>query len=575
MRQQTSTKTNNFQYLFSAWLLIIISSTIPTFATTYYVDNNMGNDLNTGFSPSTPWQTLTKVNSFLFSANDSVLFVRNGVWRGQLIPQSGSIEGYITYSDYGLGAKPLLLGSVNKSATSDWISEGGNIWRCTVIFSTDIGNLIFNNATSFGIKKWSQPNLLAQGDYWYDLISGNLKVFSTVNPASFYSDIECAQRNHIINQQNVSYAVFTNLSLKYGAAHGFGGGNTNHLIIRACEISYIGGGDLNQDGSNIRFGNGIEFWANAHDNTVEQCKIWEIYDTGLSNQNSGNIVQQYNIYYKNNIIYNCALASFEYWNKPASSTTTNIHFENNTCVNAGCGWGTQRPDKVGAHVLLSYNEAITDSIFIRNNIFHKANVCLAMPSTWNTTDGYQKLKLSNNCYFQSSATDTIAFLFFSTAYNSDSFTDFQTFTGHDVNSFINDALFINYSGNDFHITSTSPVINQGFTTNILNDFNNEIRISSSIDIGADEYYPNTSIDSEPLKNKLFYVYPNPATETLTIEFSEYNSNVQVQIYNSIGVLIKEIEIINTLQINITDLPSGLYYVHLKNKLQQTRKLIKL
>ncbi|MDP2385141.1 MAG: T9SS type A sorting domain-containing protein [Bacteroidota bacterium] len=566
-------KTINLQKAFFAFVFTLLTSITSTFATTYYVDNNAGNDLNNGLSTGSPWQTLIKVNSFLFSPNDSILFIRNGVWRGQLIPQSGSVLGYITYSDYGTGAKPLFLGSVNKSATSDWINEGGNIWRCSGTFSTDIGNLIFNNTTSFGIKKWSQLDLVTQGDYWYDLSSGKLKIFSTINPAFFYSDIECAQRNHIIYQQNVSYAVFNNLSLKYGAAHGFGGGNTQYLNIRACEISYIGGGDLNQDGSNIRFGNGIEFWGNAHDNTVEQCKVWEIYDTGLSNQNQGSTVQQYTIYYKNNIIYNCALASFEYWNKPASSTTANIHFENNTCVNAGYGWGTQRPDRVGVHILLSYNEANTDSIFIRNNIFYKANACLAMPSTWNTTNGYQKLKLSNNCYYQLSPTDTVAFLFFSSAYNTSSFTTYQTNTGQDIGSFINDPLFVNYSSNDFHIISTSPVINQGYPTGILNDFDTEARVSS-IDIGADEFYPNTSVIVGQLINKSLSIFPNPATETLTINLTGKNSTVQVQIFNPMGMLLKEFEVPESAKINIADLPSGLYFIHIKNHPHQMLKFIK-
>jgi len=568
-----SIKTNELQKTFLLFLFTVLTSISSTLATTYYVDNNAGNDLNNGLSVGSPWQTLTKVNSFLFSPNDSILFIRNGVWRGQLIPKSGSVLGFITYSDYGTGEKPLFLGSVNKSATSDWINEGGNIWRCSVIFSTDVGNLIFNNATSFGIKKWNQLDLLIQDDYWYDLSSGKLKIFSATNPASFYSDIECAQRNHIIYQQNVSYAVFNNMSLKYGAAHGFGGGNTQYLIIRACDISYIGGGDLNQDGSNIRFGNGIEFWANAHDNTVEQCKIWEIYDTGLSNQNQGSTVQQYNISYKNNIVYNCALASFEYWNKPASSTTANIHFENNTCVNAGYGWGIQRPDRVGVHILLSYNEATTDSIFIRNNIFYKANTCLAMPSTWNSTDGYQKLKLSNNCYYQTSPTDTVAFLFFSTAYNTSSFSTYQTNTGQDVNSFINDPLFINYSSNDFHIVATSPVINQGYSTGILNDFDNETRLPV-IDIGADEFYPFTTRVEGQLNKHTFSIFPNPTTETLTINLTDIKGTEQVQIFNSMGGLLKEFKITESTQINIDDLPSGLYFIHIKIYSPQMLKFIK-
>lgn len=554
-------------------VICILSTITPSFATTYYVDSNAGNDLNNGLSTGSAWQSLTKVNSFMFSPNDSILFIRNGVWRGQLIPKSGSALGHITYADYGTGAKPVFLGSVNKSLMSDWIHEGGNIWRCADTFLTDVGNLIFNNATSFGIKKWNLMDLVSQGDYWFNRSNGQLKIFSATHPATYYADIECAVRNHIVLFQNVSYVVFNNLSLKYGAAHGFGGGNTHHLIIRACDISYMGGGDLDQDGSNVRFGNGIEFWGNAHDNTVEQCKIWEIYDAGLSNQNHTNTVQQYNIRYQNNIIYNCALASFEYWNKPATSTTSDIYFENNTCVNAGYGWGVQRPDRVGAHVLLSYNEAITDSIFIRNNIFYNANACLAMPSTWNTTDGYQKLVLRNNCYYQAIPTDTLVFLFYSSAFNSSSFANYQSTTGQDVGSFINDPLFVNYQGNDFHITATSPLINQGYPTGILNDYDNEIR-TLPIDIGADEYYPFTHVNEAQVRQTVFCVFPNPATDIITIISSDNNSQTPIQIYNVMGVLVKEHELSETTQIDIRSLQSGLYFIHFKNHPHQVGKFVK-
>lgn len=565
---------NKFQKILYSFVLAVLTSFGSAFAATYYVDNNLGSDLNNGLSSGSPWQNLTKVNSFVFSPMDSILFVRGGVWRGQLIARSGSALGHITYSDYGMGAKPLILGSVNKSATSDWIDEGENIWRCSITFSTDIGNLIFNDATLFGIKKWNQLNLLIQGDYWYDLSNGTLKIFSSSNPASFYSDIECALRSHIVLHQNVSYATFNNLSLKYGAAHGFGGGNTQNLIIRACDLSYIGGGDLNMDGSNIRFGNGIEFWGNAHDNIVEQCKIWEIYDTGLTNQNQGSTVEQYNIYYRNNILFNCALASYEYWNKPISSTTANIHFENNTCANAGYGWGTQRPDRVGVHILLSRNEAATDSIFIRNNVFYKANACLAIPSTWNTTDGYQNMILSNNCYYQPSPTDTIVFLFFSQAYNSSAFSTYQTNTGHDINSFISDPLFVNYAANDYHIVSNSPLIDQGYPTAIPNDFDNEGRVFP-IDVGADEFYVNTSAIDDKLIHQSLSVSPNPAAKTLTINLTGKSGTEQIHIVNSCGMLLKEFEINGTTQINVDDLPMGLYFIQFNTHSRQTIRFIKL
>ena len=46
--------------------------------------------------------------------------------------------------------------------------------------------------------------------------------------------------------------------------------------VRVVELR----GDLDMDGSNVRFGNGIEFWGGAHDHLVEGNRIWEIYDSG-------------------------------------------------------------------------------------------------------------------------------------------------------------------------------------------------------------------------------------------------------------------------------------------------------
>src|SRR5450759_220778 len=44
--------------------------------TTYYVDNcvTVGNNSNSGTSPSTPWLTVSKVNASTFSAGDTISF---------------------------------------------------------------------------------------------------------------------------------------------------------------------------------------------------------------------------------------------------------------------------------------------------------------------------------------------------------------------------------------------------------------------------------------------------------------------------------------------------------------------
>ena len=449
----------------------------------------------------TAWKSLTKVSYLAaLSPGDTVKFKRGGVWRGQLLPKNGSAAAYITYSDYGTGAKPLFLGSVNKSSTNDWISEGGNIWRSAQASTVDVGNLIFNGATSFGRKKWvaSGPSgLLTQGDFWWDKFGTQTgKIYSTNNPASVYSDIEAAIGNHIVYEQLNSYIIFENLALKYGSANGFEIRNTHHTIIRDCDISYIGGSET---GVQVRYGNAIQFWANSNDNTVERCKIWEIYDTGISPQcnDSGGAAQQYNLFYRNNLIWNCSLASVEIWVNAfgSSSSLSNIFFENNTCVNAGGGWGdAQRPDHLaesgaGSQVLFGHNSAITTSIFIRNNIFYKSRNILFVNNTSVQTMSFTTMDY--NCWSTENTTDPIAVFYTPTSltiWTNYQFDAYRTATNTDLHSFTADPLFSNPSTNDFHLTAGSPCRDTGINTGITVDFElTPVPQGGFYDVGADEF----------------------------------------------------------------------------------------
>jgi len=69
------------------------------------------------------------------------------------------------------------------------------------------------------------------------------------------------------------------------------------------------------------------------------------------------------------------------------------------------------------------------------------------------------------------------------------------------------------------------------------------------------------------------IYPNPASENITI-ISPKNQEIEiVRIYNTLGSLVKEIEL-TTNQINISDLVNGVYFIRFKNYPQQTLKFIK-
>ena len=536
--------------------LIIFTSllTINSTAATYYISSNTGNDLNSGTTAGLAWKTLNKINSFSFSVGDSILFKRNEIWRGQLSPQSGlpGVNNY--YGAYSTGEKPTILGSLNFSDISNWTNIGGNIWKCDTTFATDIGNIVFDNATSVGFKKWNLADLQNQNDFWFDLSSNELMIYSTSNPGSIYTEIELALRKDIVNHQNRSFITFENLSVKYGAAHGFGGGNTSNIIISSCDISYIGGGDLNMDGT-IRYGNGVEFWGNASNNTVSKCKIWEIYDTGITNQNHTIPVSQNNIKYQNNLIWNCGLSSFEFWCKPSTSTVDDIYFENNTCLFAGSGWGIQRPDYYGVHVLISGNIAQTDTVYIRNNIFFEAQRTIY--AFQDSANG--QYELDYNVIYQPTANDTL-FAFFPsnqiyTYLDSSAYTNTLN---KDVNSIFGNPDFTNLTGLNFSLLNTSIAIDAGTNTNIIDDFEYTPRpVNGIYDIGAYEFSGPLEI-SENEFSKTIAVYPNPTNSSFRVSFIQ-KSECLLNIYDIMGQRIMSIDSYsNNQEIKIGNISNGTY-----------------
>ena len=538
-------------------------------AADYFVNDRTGNDTNSGLSPVIAWKSLDRVNTATLLPGDRVFFARDGVWRGQLIPVSGSKSGTVIYVDYGEGEKPLILGSENRSAVTDWVDEGNNIWKSAAAFTTDVGNLIFGQGSSFGFKKWADTELLKQGDFCFDKDSLVVRIYSIGNPANVYHDIECAIRRDIIDETGKSYILYRNLALRYGGDHGIGGGNTHHITVSCCDISYTGGGDL--DGvTNTRFGNGIEFWANAHDNVVERCRIYEIYDSGLTNQNKEDGVQQFNIIYRNNMIWNCSMASYEYFNRPASSSAHRIYFINNTCVNSGYGWGgEQRPDPKGGGILVWSTEAPTDSMFFLNNIICRARRTLVFVDP--ATMPLSGLFLDYNCYRQD--VDSTVAEIYPTRYDSAHFSQYREATGWDGNSFIADPRFTEPLAMNFHILGNSPCIDHGINVDNRNDIDGDARVADSIDIGADEFHRISGIAEGPGKGR-FRIYPVPVQTELTIVPSEQDGELQITISDMLGVVRKQAWIFGPTKVDVSALPSGIYFISDQHGSCSSRTFIK-
>lgn len=575
---------------------------------TFYVDSEAGQDQNGGQSPQSAWRSLDRVNTAELKPGDTVRFRCGGQWRGSLAPASGEAGKPVTYTSYGEGEKPRILGSVPRNRPEDWVKAGENLWAtlpleyrlgeevldlrgaawnrhqeegakvtltpvheaegdflriactssgtatnhvqlwgpapavkkgdCLILtfrarsskpfrfpgvaiqsgkapwpsygrsagdrpigevwethqvpidvtesaedgqlhvsvggllpadavfdfqplnlrratpslsdpLTVDVGNIIFDGGKVCGWKKWSLADLAKPYDYFYDGASQRVYLYSDVAPTEKHPSIELALARHVVNQSGKHHVVYDGLAVMYGAAHGFGGGDTHDLTIRNCDLGFIGGAHqfTRPDGHPVRFGNAIEFWGAARDNLVEGCRIWEVYDAALTNQGRGADSRQINITYRNNLIRN-AEYSFEYWNNPESAVTENIRFVNNTCIDAGVCWAhAQRPDQNGSHLMFYTNTAATKGIEIRYNVF-----CGVTDWGCRYSSGWTVLpEMDYNLWF--STTGVMAYWFKDKIAGFDAYR--QT-SGLDAHSRFADPQFVDPSQGDYRLGPKSP-----------------------------------------------------------------------------------------------------------------------
>jgi hypothetical protein len=438
------------------------------------------------------------------------------------------------------------------------------------LLTMDVGNIIFNNESFCGIKVWDETALDKQGEFWYDENNETLKLYSVSNPALYYSDIELALRQNIIDISYKSYIVFDNLDLRYGAVDGVQGINTHHIWIKDMDISYMGGGDQYGGTETVRFGNGVSFLVGAHDNIVERCTFNQIYDAAMSPQ-GGSAPQGfevYNLYFRNNIVRNCEY-SFEFWAQSDKATVSNVYFVNNTCMNAGGGWGhAQRPDPNGNHLMFFSNDATTSSFYVINNIFCNST---EEGVRWARIDNISEVFMDNNCWFETSG--NIARIENNYYDYGSQWEEYKATTQQDIHSIAADPLL----APDYTLLDNSPCINAGSTISSVNqDYNGVSRPQGNkYDIGAFESNVLTTLENASKIDKVL-LYPNLVNNFLTIETPGLDIASKLYIYNINGQELMSQQIDQTkMEIDLSNLLPGVYILRIINdKSVEVRKIIK-
>ncbi len=101
-------KTHRF---LSFFCLLTGLFTFNLYAKDYYISNNGDDDAN-GKSPSSSFQSITKLNDIRFKPGDTIFLNAGDYFTGTLmLTRSGSKEKPIVITSYGSGAKPVLSGS--------------------------------------------------------------------------------------------------------------------------------------------------------------------------------------------------------------------------------------------------------------------------------------------------------------------------------------------------------------------------------------------------------------------------------------------------------------------------------
>jgi len=391
-----------------AEILNSASETAITAGTVYYVSNG-GNDTNSGKSAKTAWASLSKVSLADLKSGDLVLFERDGSWRGNLKAKAG-----VTYSAYGSGDKPKIIGSLqNYSIRDKWKATGTpNVYVYDQVFSNDAGVLVFNEGEFYTTKKvigidgftGDISQLKNDLEMYHGITDKKIYLYSgNGNPADRFPSIEFCLKEHIIRLEGDHVAI-DNLCLKFGGAHGISSGSRNGLKVTNCELGWIGGSIQRET---TRYGNAVEIYGACSDYVVDHCYIYQIYDAGVTHQyknyTSSQPVIMENVRYSNNLIEYCSYSIEYFLDQPLSEgdVMRNISFTNNICRFAGYGFGWQRPNKVARHIQAGWlggkRKYPAENFRIEGNIFDRSvDVLLSVSAL---KEGHLP-KMENNIYIQ-------------------------------------------------------------------------------------------------------------------------------------------------------------------------------
>ena len=417
--------------IIAIFISFFISST--GWATTYYVDSRNGKNSNAG-TPSAPWETIQKAADTMVAGDTAIVRAASSSERVRItrsgasgIPITFQAQGWVVMRGFTILASYIRVGGfeIKNTIGGSWTESSG-------IYIKGINNEALYN-------------------FIHDV--AHYGIFLDASPAS-----PSSTSNNTVRNNRIAWAVDAGIRVM--------GANN---LIQANDIShsrqYQPGVTTYQPGGDA---DGIRFFGSGH--TIRKNYIHDIYSSDPGNSYSPHIdaIQTwgpaYNIIFEQNTFHIPDNSMQGAMISSVSTPVKDLTFRNNIFINGSTGYGP------GLNIM-GYNGYIISNITIVNNNFIRTNG----PATYCVWlhDGIQTAKVKNNAFYDCGNQSTS---YFSTApysggttsgidvgYNSISKSDGRApvESRYPNDLWLVDPKFVNFAAKDFHLQSTSPLINAG------------------------------------------------------------------------------------------------------------------
>ena len=497
----------------------------------FYISSSMGDDINDGLSPTTPWKNIWKVYTETYgnrmNSSNTVLLKRGDIWEGQMIFAPGKAPKLI--GTYGTGEKPIIYGDGRGYV---WVPVSGHpgIYSAFRGAGGQIMSLYDNNNYKYSVA----PGEPCCGPGSLDAFLNNMPLGSWGPPAAGFDTTWVrtldgnppvnfkVYRGMMVYLNLVNNTIIENLDLREIGAGYYGQYNDN-ITIRGLDINnsitisiYLSTGTTNSAVLNNKITNvgytSIYVYAGVN-NVIRNNTIRGVlpYIMGIDRTNAelagigiqetiGDIVEYNNIsntrdsgvdfFYNNNSIirYNM-IRNTSGGLYPLGSNITvfgNIIDQTGRNGNGMNGATTDLPIKIlhntfymiNGYALMSISNK---GIIFRNNIVHGiGNSALTVFSSSQDSD--------YNCYYSNTSTPNFVYGVWPNETSYPNLSAFQIATGKDIHSvYANPEL-----DSDFHLGTSSACVNNGTDVSSMIGFpykdyyGTTIPQGSAPDIGAVE-----------------------------------------------------------------------------------------